>query len=83
MLNLTARLAVSIRYLPDWDVDWLDSQPQRSRQSLTISHFLPTEEDVQELQARAVQYMMKFLVAEFLVAPLRNSMISQRLAGKS
>ncbi len=64
MLNLTACLAVNIRYLPDWDVDWLDSQPQRSRQSLIISD-LPTEEDAQELQARAVQYMMKFFVAEF------------------
>lgn len=65
MLNLTTRLAVSIRYLPEWDVDWSDSQPQRSRQTLTISDFLPTEEDSQELQARAVRYMMEFLATEF------------------
>ena len=35
MLNLTTRLAVNIRYLPDWEVDWSDTCPQRSRESLT------------------------------------------------
>ena len=28
MLNMTARLAVEIRNLPDWEIDWEDTTPQ-------------------------------------------------------
>lgn len=65
MLNVTARLAVSIKNLPDWDVDWNDSKPQRSRLSLDGSHFLASPEDAIALQHSAVQYCMEFLVENF------------------
>ena len=65
MLNLTTRLAVNIRYLPEWEVDWSDTSPQRSRDSLTISDFLPTEGDAQQLRERAIHYTKEFLVTEF------------------
>ena len=65
MLNLTARLAVKIQNLPNWDVDWSDTRPQRSSQSLTISDFLPSEDDAEQLRKRAHHYIMKFLVTEF------------------
>ena len=65
MLNVTGRLAVRLRNLPDWEIDWSDSSPQRSRQSLGIEDILPTEEDALELKSRATRYMMNFLVTEF------------------
>lgn len=45
MLNITSRLAVNIRYVPDWEFDWSDTSPQRSRESLTISDFMLSESD--------------------------------------
>ena len=65
MLNLTARLAVEIQNLPDWDIDWSDSKPQKSRSSLTCADFLPDEADTTELQKRAVLLVMEILTAEF------------------
>jgi hypothetical protein len=65
MLNATARLAIRIRYLPDFPFEWTDTEPQRSRQSLTIDDFLPSSEDAMKLQQSAVQYLMSFLVENF------------------
>ena len=65
MLNMTARLAVEIRNLPDWDVDWDDTSPQRDPATLTISDILPSEADGIELQKRAVRLVMHVLVEEF------------------
>lgn len=65
MLNVTARLAVKIDNLPDWDVDWDDITPQRPRSSLTCDHFLPSTDDTDALNEAAVQYIMEFLVEEF------------------
>ena len=65
MLNLTTRLAVNLRYLPDWEVNWSDTCPQRSQESLTISDFPPSEEDAEMLRERAIHYTMEFLVTEF------------------
>lgn len=65
MLNVTARLAVQIAKLPDWDIDWDDITPQRPRSSLTCDHFMPSKDDADALGAAAVQYMMEFLVEEF------------------
>ena len=62
MLNLTSRIAVKMQNLPDWDVDWNDSRPQRPRSSLTCSDILPDDDDATELLKRAV---MEFLVSEF------------------
>ena len=65
MTNLTSRLAIKIRYLPDFDFDWSDTKPQMPRSSLTIDHFLPSEQDCVTLQERAVEYLMSFLVEMF------------------
>ena len=65
MLNLTARLAVQIQHLPDWEIDWNDTTPQRDPSTLTITDILPNEGDGQKLKKRAVQYVMQFLVTEF------------------
>ncbi len=65
MTNLTSRLAIKIRYLPDFDFDWSDTTPQRTRSSLTIDHFLPSESDSSILRERAVHYIMTFLVENF------------------
>lgn len=65
MLNITSRLAVQIRHIPDWDFDWADTWPQMNWDLLTISNFLPSEADAAELKKRAVSYIMNFLVQEF------------------
>lgn len=65
MLNITARLAVRLRHLPDWDFDWSDTSPQKSRQSLSISDILSNEDDAAQLKLRATRYMMNFIVTEF------------------
>ena len=65
MLNITSRLAIRLRYLPQWEFDWSDMQPQRSRESLNLSDVLPDERDAAELKTRAIQYVMRFLVQEF------------------
>lgn len=65
MMNVTARLAVRLKNLPDWDCDWSDTTPQKSRQSLGIFDILPNEDDAAQLELRAIEYMMKFLVIEF------------------
>lgn len=65
MLNVTARLAVRINNLPDWDVDWDDMTPQCRRSELGCDHFLPSLEDADALNEAAVQYTMDFLVQQF------------------
>ena len=64
MLNITARLAVRLENLPDFEFDWNDTTPQRSRQSLGVADILPSEDDALQLQQRAVDFMMRFLVKE-------------------
>ena len=65
MLNVTARIAVKIENLPDWDVDWDDTTPQCSRRDLNCDHFLPSTDDATALNKAATQYIMEFLVEEF------------------
>lgn len=64
-LNITSRVAVKIQNLPDWSIDWSDSTPQCSRQSLGIEDFLPTADDAGILQRRAINFMTRILVKEF------------------
>ena len=64
MMNITSRLAIRLRHLPDWECDWYDMKPQRNKESLSISDFLPSEEDAAELEKRATQYLMRFLTEE-------------------
>lgn len=65
MMNVTSRLAVSIRYLPDFDFSWSDNTPQRSRDSITIEDISPSENDARVLKERAIRYIMDFLVTAF------------------
>lgn len=65
MLNVTSRLAVKIKNLPEFDFSWDDTTPQRPRSSLTVDDFLPSENDAMILKQRAVEYMMGFLVETF------------------
>ena len=65
MLNATSRLAVDIRHLPDWEVDWDDTKPQRSRKELHLQDVLPSEADGEEFHQRAVHFVMQLLVTEF------------------
>lgn len=62
---MTARLAIEIKNLPHWMIDWTDTTPQRDPATLTISDLLPSEADGQELNKQAVQHIMSFLVEEF------------------
>lgn len=62
MTNLTSQLAIKICYFPDFDFSWSDNTPKRSRSSLTIDDFLPSEIDAAILKERSVSYMMRFLV---------------------
>ena len=64
MMNMTARLAIKIRYLPEFTFQWSDTQPQLSRQALTINFYLPNK-DAMGLQQRGVQYLEEFLVEHF------------------
>ena len=65
MLSVTSRLAVRLQNLLNWNVDWADSQPQCTRQSLNISDSLPSLEDACHLKERATAFLMKFLAEEF------------------
>ena len=65
MLNMTSRLAVDIRFMPNWEVDWMDTTPQRDTATLTISDLLPDENDGLVLQKRANEYIMRFLTTEY------------------
>lgn len=62
---MTARLAVEIKNLPDWEVNWDDATPQCDPESLTISDLLPNEVDGTCLQKRAVHHIMNILAEEF------------------
>jgi len=63
MLNVTARLAVDIRYLPP-ELDFTNT-PQKSRSTLRVDDILLSSEDGAILQKRAVRYVMEFLVTHF------------------
>ena len=65
MLNATSRLAISIQHLPEWEVDWDDTKPQKSRRELQLNDILPSEADGEEFHRRAVHFVMQLLVSEF------------------
>ena len=78
MLNLTSRLAICIRDIPEW-VDWSDKSPQASRSQLTATDILPGIEDAKALHDGALIFLQQFLVREFNdlhhlqpLAPARN-----------
>ena len=65
MMNVTSRLAVKVKYLPEGNIDWSDTRPQTSRSKLTIDDLIPNESDGVQLYKRAVEYVMRFLVNHF------------------
>ncbi len=80
MLNVTSRLAISIRNVPD-TVNWADTTPHGSRKNLRVGDILPNDDDAAILKGRALSYLMHFLVTEFralkklrhLVSPMHPS----------
>ena len=65
MNNVTSRLSVRIKHLPEGQVDWSDTKPQRSLNDLTIDDLIPSEDDGCALHHRAVAYVMRILVIFF------------------
>ena len=64
MMNVTARLAVQIKYLPRGVVNWSDTWPQ-NKSELTIHDIIPSEDDGLMLYNRAVDYVMRFMASHF------------------
>ena len=55
MNNVTSRLAVRIKHIPEGQVDWSDTKPQKSRNDLTIDDLIPNEDDGRALHDRTVK----------------------------
>ena len=64
MLNVTSRLAIEIRDVPN-EVDWFDQCPQDSRSKLTAADILPGIDDALAIQQRALVFLQIFLTSEF------------------
>ena len=62
MLNVTAWLAVEIETLPDWDVNWNNTAPQRDPATLGISDILPGNDNGIILRKRATEHIIQVLV---------------------
>ena len=65
MNNVTSRLAVRIKHVPEGQVDWSDTKPQRSMKDLTIDELVPNEDDGLALHDRAIIYVERILVTYF------------------
>ena len=64
MLNVTSRLAIEIRDIPN-EVDWLDQCPQDSRSKLTVTDILPGIDDaLAAIQQRALVFLQIFLTSD-------------------
>ena len=64
MMNLTSRLAVRIKHLPNGTID-LSNKTRQSQASLGLSDFLPSQDDCSLITKRAKEYVMRFLTSEF------------------
>lgn len=64
MLNVTSRLAVKIKHVPE-DISWTDTACQRVRSSLSVSDVLPGAEEGKIFYDHAVLTVMELLVSEF------------------
>ena len=64
-MNVASRLAIRIRYLPDYDFSWSDNTPQRPHESITVEDVSPSENDAHVLKQRAIHFLMEFLVKAF------------------
>lgn len=77
-MNVTSRLAIKIRHLPDFDYQWSDSHSQRSRQDVVIDDILPSVEDSRILYQRAVDFTKEFLVTHFTTFSDLNQFIPSK-----
>ena len=64
-MSVTSRLAVRIRYLPDFHFSWSDITPQHPHDSITIEDVSPSESDTGVLKEHAIHFIMEFLVKVF------------------
>ena len=62
MLNVTSRLAISIRNIPT-DVNWDDQSPQASRSQLPVADILPDAHDASVLMERAQVFLQHFITS--------------------
>ena len=65
MMNVTSRLAIRIRYIPDFEFSWSDITPRRSCHSITIEDVSPSQRDARVLKQHSIQFLMEFLVKMF------------------
>ena len=72
MLNVTSRLAVKTKHVPD-NVSWTDTTCQRMRASLTISDIIPGPAEAKIFYDDAVLTVMELLVFDHL-----NSHLARR-----
>ena len=61
MLNMTARIAVSVQNLLDKDFDWNDSTPSHDVNDLTINDILPSAADAAAPKALVYSVIKKAL----------------------
>ena len=79
MMNVTARLVIKVRHLPNFEFNWSDCTPQRSRDDTTIDDLLPSVDDSKILYQRALDFTKEFLVTHFTTL----SDLKQFLPGES
>ena len=60
MMNVTSRLAIRIKNLPDFDFSWSDKTPQRPRESITFKDVSLSESDARAIRQRAVRFLKAF-----------------------
>ena len=63
MLNVTSRLAVKIKHVPE-NIAWQDTSCQKSRSSLSLSDMLPGPEEGKIFCDHGVLTVMELLVSE-------------------
>ena len=64
MMNVTSRVAVQIKYLPQGVINWSDTQPQK-KSELAVHDVVPSESDGLMMFNRAVDYVMRFMASHF------------------
>ena len=65
MLNATSRIAVGVQHLPDWEVDWDDTNHRCPGRSYNSKISCQVEAEGEEFHRRAVHFVMQLLVTEF------------------
>ena len=66
MENTTSRLAVHITKYPPFEFQWSDTSSQKSRSELDEKDILPSEAHGACLHTHMIEFMMSFIVKEFV-----------------